>query len=80
MEDEMKEFEKEMDELGTVTVKFTKKILKEILDDEEIPKLSAKFLRRYFEALKSEGFTDQQAIEIITKAQFPISSPKFPSQ
>jgi len=79
MEDEMEEFKKEIKGLEEVTAKFTIRILKEILNDEEIPKLSAKFLWRYYEALKGEGFTDQQAIEIITKAQFPISSPKLPS-
>jgi len=66
-----KEEEKELKEITKITGKAITGMLKQLLLDKDLPKVSAKFLKRYFDALKEEGFTEKQAMEIVTRMQFP---------
>ena len=66
-----KEELKEMKEIMDATTNMVMKMLKKIIADKDLPKEMAKFTKRYFDSLKSEGFTEKQAFEIVTRMQFP---------
>jgi len=70
-EEEKKELEEELEQHMKLVLKFALKGAKDLLSDEELPKVIARFTKRFFDALKAEGFTDQQALEIVTRMQFP---------
>jgi hypothetical protein len=66
-----KEELKEMEEMMDVTIGATVKIVIKMISNKDFPQGLAKFTKRYYDALKKEGFTEQQAMEIITKTQVP---------
>jgi uncharacterized protein (UPF0147 family) len=66
-----KEDLKEMEEVMNVTTKMVMKMLRKIISDKDLPKEIAKFTKRHFDALKAEGFSAKEALEIVTRMQIP---------
>ena len=70
------EEEKEIEEIMGIAGKAVVGMVKKFCSDKELPKVLAKFVKRYFDALVAEGFTKEQALEIVTKIQFPSAPAK----
>jgi len=65
------EEKEELKEVLDTTVNFTITMIKRLFSDDDIPKLAAQFAKKYYDALIKEGFTKQQALEIVTRMQYP---------
>ena len=48
--------------------------MEKYLGDERLPNMTAKYMMSFYRALQREGFTDEQAIDIVCKT--PLPSPK----
>jgi hypothetical protein len=67
LEEELDEMEREINAI----LNLTKKLLIDFLLEENFPKALAKFTKRFYDALIEEGFTQEEAMEIVTRAQIP---------
>jgi len=72
----LEEIDEELNATVEAAAEVVIKLMNKLCSDENFPKLVAKFVKRYYDALIAEGFTKQQALEIVTRMQFPAISSK----
>jgi hypothetical protein len=65
------EEKEDIEEVLDATINFTMGLIKRLFSDKDVPKLAARFAKRYYDALIKEGFTKQEALEIVTRMQYP---------